>query len=398
MMIATISFLVVSATIIFGLVGPIVRQQKVVSNLLASRQSYFLAEAGVEDVSYRIMAGAPVGTFESLTLGGETVAILTTAHDEHRTVTATGNVNNMARKIEANLRIGEGVTFHYGIQVGAGGFVLGNNSGVNGNVYSNASILGSNGSFISGSVSAVDTVSNITIGTTGTGDAHATNVVNSTIKDNLYCETGSGNNKPCDTSKEPPPFIDFPIDPALLALWQQEAAAGGTVGSQAITGPSNSLGPKKIVGDLTLAIGAKLTITGSLWVTGNVLLNNNAQLTLSPAYGTSDGIILVDGLTSFVNGSTFSGSGLENSFIMLVSTNTTASAVDIANNSAGAMIVYVPYGTVHLNNNAAVEQVTAKTISIAPNSVIDYDSGLIDTSFTSGPGGGFEVDSWKEVQ
>ena len=60
MMVATIFFLIISTTIIFGLVGPIVREQKITSTLLLSRQSYFTAEAGVEDVVYRIKTAKPV--------------------------------------------------------------------------------------------------------------------------------------------------------------------------------------------------------------------------------------------------------------------------------------------------------------------------------------------------
>ena len=45
MIIATIFFLVISTTIILGLVGPITRQQKIVSQSFLSRQSYFLAES-----------------------------------------------------------------------------------------------------------------------------------------------------------------------------------------------------------------------------------------------------------------------------------------------------------------------------------------------------------------
>src|SRR3989344_3588675 len=78
MMVATMFFLVVSITIIFGLVGPIVRQQKIASQSLLSRQSYFLAEAGVEDVVYRLDTGLTVGTTEVLSLNGSSATTVTT--------------------------------------------------------------------------------------------------------------------------------------------------------------------------------------------------------------------------------------------------------------------------------------------------------------------------------
>src|SRR3989344_5547473 len=78
MMVATILFLVVSITIIFGLVGPILKQQKITSQLVLSRQSYFLAEAGLEDVIFRLKAGQPVEASEVLSLNGSTVTTVTT--------------------------------------------------------------------------------------------------------------------------------------------------------------------------------------------------------------------------------------------------------------------------------------------------------------------------------
>src|SRR3989338_5044864 len=78
MMVATVLFLVVSITIILGLAGPILKQQKIASNFVLSRQSYFLAEAGIEDVVYRLQTGKPVSSTEILSLSGSTVTTVTT--------------------------------------------------------------------------------------------------------------------------------------------------------------------------------------------------------------------------------------------------------------------------------------------------------------------------------
>ncbi len=364
MMIATIFFLVISITIIFGLVGPIVKQQKIVSNLMLSRQSYFLSEAGIEDVVYRLISGQPVGTTETLTLSSSTATTITTATAEGKRVTASSSVAERVRKLQTDLLIGIGVTFHYGIQVGAGGFVLGNNAGVNGNVYSNANISGSNGSFIAGDAFAVGSITGVDVsGQTQTG-----------------------------VSPEA-----FPITDEQITDWKDEAATGGTVGNQTFDGTSNTLGPKKIAGNLNLSNGARLTLTGTLWVTGNIVLSNNAEVKLSSGYGSNDGLIIVDGTATLSNGATMNGSGTSGSYIMLLSTNNTGSAIVIDNN-AGAVILYAPNGTIHLSNNAAVKQITAKTISLDNNAVITYEQGLMNAAFTSGPGGGYEIDSWKEIE
>lgn len=364
MMVATMFFLVVSITIIFGLVGPIVRQQKIVSQLMFSRQSYFLAEAGVEDVVYRLREGETVGTTEILSLAGSSATTVTTDTSEGKTVTATGDVKETVRKVETELLLGTGAAFHYGIQVGTGGINLSNNAGVNGNVYSNSNITGSNGSFITGDALAVGSVTGVDVsGQTQTGVSSQS----------------------------------FPIADAQITEWKDEVAVGGTVGGQTLSGTNNVLGPKKIQGNLTLSNNSKLRVTGTLWITGNLTLNNGAELELDSGYGTEDGLIIVDGVSTLSNGAVFEGSGTSGSYIMLLSTNSTGSAIVLSNN-AGAVILYAANGTVELSNGAAVKQITAKTIELSNNATITYEQGLINAAFTSGPSGGYEISTWKEVE
>ena len=364
MMVATMFFLVISLTIIFGLAGPIVRQQKMVSQFLLSRQSYFLAEAGVEDVAYRLMVGMPVGATETLTLNGSSVTTATAETVGGKTITATGEVNKAVRKIRTLLSIGTGITFHYGIQVGNGGFTLSNNAGVNGNVYSNADIMGQNGSFITGDAYAAGTVSGV--------------AVSGEMRNNQNIQA-------------------LPIPDEQIANWKTEASVGGSVGNQTFSGSGNILGPKKIAGNLTLSNNASLTVTGTLWITGDLVLSNNAEVKLASSYGVNDGIVIVDGVTTLNNDSIFRGSGTDESYIMILSTNTGSNAISLQNN-AGAAILYAPYGTVQISNNAGLNQVTAKTVSLQNNAVIDYVSGLVDASFTSGPSGGYEIADWQEIE
>ena len=364
MMIATILFLVVSVTIIFGLAGPIVRQQKIVSNLITSRQSYFVAEAGVEDVSYRFITDKAVGASETINLSGSSATTVTTDTSEGKLITGTGNALNNIRKVRTELIFGEGVSFNYGIQVGTGGFELSNNAGVVGNVYSNANITGQNGSYITGDAFAVGSVSGVSVsGTTLTGQ----------------------------TSQA------FSITDAQISGWKDEALVGGVVGSQDLDGTNNTLGPKKIEGDLELDNNAVLTVTGTLWVTGNLVLSNGAEVKLDSSYGSGDGVIVVDGVSTLSNDAEFNGSGTSGSYIMLLSTNNTGSAIVLSNN-AGAVILYAPEGTVKLSNNAGIKQVTAKTIELQNNSTIIYESGLVNSAFTSGPSGGYSITSWQEVE
>ncbi|MDO8565086.1 MAG: hypothetical protein Q7R67_00435 [bacterium] len=364
MMVATMFFLIISITIIFGLVGPIVRQQQLSSQLLTSRQSYFLAESGVEDVVFRLQTGETVGTTEVLNLNGSSATTITTNTSAGKDVAATGTVRTLMRKVKVELLLGEGVAFHYGIQVGAGGFSLSNNAGVNGNVYSNGNISGSNGSFITGDASAVGSITGVSV---------------------------SGESQTGVSSQA------LPITDTQITDWKNEAAAGGTVGNQTLSGDDNILGPKKINGNLTLGNGDTLTVTGTLWITGNLVLSNSSIIKLSSGYASGDGVIIVDGVSTLSNGSTFQGSGSANSYIMLLSTNNSGSAISLDNN-AGAVILYAPNGTVELSNGAAVKQISAKTISLSNNATITYEQGLVDAAFTNGPSGGYTVSNWLEVE
>lgn len=396
-MVATIFFMVVSITIIFGLVGPIVRQQKIASALMASRQSYYLAEAGIEDVVYRLMYARPVDTSETIMLDGEEATVSTQNASGGKEILSRAEVRNTFRNVRTNLLLGIGATFNYGVQVGTGGFILSNNAGVNGNIYSNSSVTGANGAFVTGSVVAVNSINRVRIGTNNTGDAIAPVVTNSTVRGALYCSTGSGNNKPCNTTFDLPETQGYPLTEENILTWKGDAEAGGSVGSRTISGTSNELGPIKINGNLTLSINSKLTMTGTIWVTGNLLIENGAELSLAPSFNSSEGVIVVDGISTLSNGSTMAGSGEDGSYLMLLSTSSAPDAVSISNN-AGAVILYVPNGGVQLNNNTTVSQLTAKNISLNNGAIIDYVQGVINAAFTSGPGGTYTITSWREVE
>ena len=251
---------------------------------------------------------------------------------------------------------------------------------------------------MTGSVVAVGTINRIVVGNGTTGDAYAPTVTNSTVRGNLYCQSGSGNNKSCNTSMPDPATQDFPISEEQITEWQDEAALGGMfIGNKSFSGITGTLGPLKIQGNLTLSNNAILTLNGTLWVTGNVSLSNNASIRLASGYGSAGGMVIVDGLTSISNNAVFAGSGTAGSYVMVVSTNNSGSAISLSNN-AGSVILYAPNGTVQLSNGAHVKQITANTIALSNNAIIDYEQGLADSTFTSGPGGGYEISDWEEIE
>lgn len=381
LLIQTLVFAAIAVVVIAGLMSYAAGAVKLSRQAINSTQAFEIAEAGIEYYRWHLahaptdytdgtgIPGPYVKNFydkNGILLGVYSLTItppvgtspVVTIHSEGRVASDP----NVKRTVVSELVLGDGVSFHYGIQVGQGGFQLSNNAGVNGSVYSNGSISGQNGSYITGDAIAVGSISGINVsGTTQTGvTAQA-----------------------------------FPISDDEITNWKDEAAAGGTVGNQNLSGANNILGPKKIQGNLTLSNNARLRVTGTLWITGNLTLSNGAEIILDASYGASDGMVIVDGVSTLSNGSNFEGSGTTGSYIMLLSTNNTGNAIVLSNN-AGAVILYAPNGTVQLSNGAEVQQITAYTISLSNNATIDYDEGLINSAFTSGPSGGYTIESWRE--
>ena len=72
-------------------------------------------------------------------------------------------------------------------------------------------------------------------------------------------------------------------------------------------------------------------------------------------------------------------------------------AMDLHNGATGA-IFYANDGFIYLHNGVVVSELTAKKIQLNQGAVIRYEQGLINSSFSSGPGGSWKVESWKEVE
>ncbi len=239
-------------------------------------------------------------------------------------------------------------------------------------------------------------ISGITVGTGTTGDAYANTVNNSTIRGTNYCQNGTGNNKTCNTTLADPVEVSMPISDANIQDWKDDAALGGThSGNYTLNSSTGSLGPKKITGNLTVTNNASLTINGTLWVVGNLDVSNNASVRLASGYSSSEGVIIVDGTVNLGNNASFVGSGTSGSYVMVLTTSNSTSAITVGNN-AGAVILYASNGTINVSNNAGAKSITGYNINLSNNAVITYDSGLANSNFSSGPGGSWNATSWKE--
>lgn len=239
---------------------------------------------------------------------------------------------------------------------------------------------------------ALTSISGVTV--QGTAWAHSLN--NCTVGgDALYqsissCTVG-GTLHPGSADASPAPL---PISAAQIADWETTAAAGGTIAGPYMPSGTVTLGPKKINGDLTIQNGATLKLTGPVWVSGDVTFSNNATLTVDASLGANGAIVLADaigntankGKVTISNNVTISGNGNAGSYPMVLSTNTGSDAIELENNGA-SVILYAPYGTVDVSNNASGNQITANRLKLENNSSVNYVSGLQSQSFSNGPGG-----------
>ena len=440
MMVATMLFLVVSITIIFGLAGPILKQQKIASNLVLSRQSYFLAEAGIEDVVYRLKTGLPVSDNEILNLSGNTVVVVTTDTSDGKQVISTADVKSVVRKVETNLLLGVGVAFHYGVQIGQGGLEMSNSSKVIGNAYSNGNIIGTNSARIQGTAIASGPAGIIEgmdidgdawshtirgISTVGGKATHAvlqnTTVTGNVVADSISSCTIGGTAKydtrsSCTvigaiTTPNPDVFVPanilpLPISEAQIYVWESEAVSGGILGSQTWSDGTRNMGPKKIDGNLNMSGDAELVITGTLWVTGEIKLSNTSKIKLDGSYGGSSGVVIAGidesettGYIEIANSAQVLGSGSLGSYIMLLSQKEGIGSDAIkTSNSSAAAILYAGEGQIEISNSAALKEITAYKLEVNNSATVTYESGLANSNFSSGPGGGYEILSWDEIE
>jgi len=148
MMILFLFFVVISTTILLGVVVPVVREYSISSSSLFSRQAYFNAESGMEDIIYRIknnMETGTVGDDRTLLLGDSYVSVPMTiinGTNNKKYISVIGDENNRERNLGVTLTTSSGTTFNYGVLVGQGGIYLDSGT-INGNVYSNGPITAS---------------------------------------------------------------------------------------------------------------------------------------------------------------------------------------------------------------------------------------------------------------
>ena len=407
---AVIFFLVISLPIVMGVSTPVTFQARAVSDFIASKQGYVLADSLNDDVLYRLNNGQTLPSTIVLGLNNATATAGVTSSGGVVDILTSGLVgNNITRVVRGIFRQGVGISLNYAIQAGDGGINFSNGSGVNGSVYSEGSVVGDDNSYISGSATVSSSTASIngsysgamSIGNGVYGDSFANAVMNTKVSGNLYCQTGSGNinwtsaSIYCNTSRANPISLNFPITDNQIQAWKDNASNGSvihpTAGQYVLDGTSTAtLGPAKIVGNLDIKDSAVVTLGGNLWVTGNITIEDYGKIQLASSFDSNSSVVLADKKVLITGGSQVVGTGVDGSYVMVVDTSNCPEDVScgsqpaiLTNGWTGSALLVAPNGSINLDGGTTTGAIIGKKVSLLGTSTVMYGGGLIKLNFYS---------------
>ena len=416
-------FMAGSFIVMGGISFPILKEIQAANELLQSKHAYYLSEAALEDVAYRISVAKSYDSTEILVLNGNTATVTVTNVTNGKNIVSKGNSSNRIRKTQMSIVEGTGAAFFYGMQSEVGGIILENSSSVRGNLYSNGTIVGSGSNLIAGDAVSAGALG-LVEGVYATGSVFAHTIKDSEIDKDAYymviddpTVTVWGTKFPGSPDQE---ASALPITDAQIDEWKADAEAGGVIASTdaECTGglytieTDMTIGPVKIECDLEIfKSSTNLSLAGAVWVEGNIKTKSGPKIHVDPSLsGKSIPFIAdkpSDRITSskiiIVNSAKFFGAG-DNSFILMISQNNSAEnsgteiAIEGGNSAGGDLLVYAAHGEIRIKQSLTLKEVTAYRIRLQNSAEVIYESGLASLLFTSGPGGGFEVESWGEIE
>lgn len=240
------------------------------------------------------------------------------------------------------------------------------------------------------------------------GDVWARNVSGVNANGILYCQGASYTNKTCNISRPDPVQQPLPISDGNIETWKTEAEAGGVHNGNLTVGnwPTQhvTMEARKINGNLVVTSGGSLTVSGTLWVTGNITVEGGAVVKLANSYGSKSGVIVTDGRMVATGGGKFEGNNVSGNYILLVSNSTCPTGNGCGGNpamtldgGAGAVILNAQKGVLRITGGAKAKQATAEKIIMDGGTQLNYETGLMDMSFNSGPSGSWSISRWSEI-
>ena len=432
MMLFVLFFTFTTGIMMFALAQSIYFDLSDYNRLLKSKQAYLTTESLVEDMVYRhVFETFSVGTSESLSLGGASASATTTydAVNDVFEINGQATLQGVVRKVEALLSVGAGSAFSYGLQAGNGGITLANSATIIGNVYSNGVVTGAGSAQVRGDlVSAGPTGRVNTINATGTIYANTIDRIDADVDAHYNVQIGTNAQNPVGGTRYTPvtvqPIASMPISTTTIAEWKDSIATYGTTVTAA--DPLCSTGTYTINSSVTIGYlkvecnldirktggGITVTVNGPVWVTGNISFTQGPTIRVLASLGRRSVQFIADNPVNRTtsskvevrNSTQFFGSGDYRSYVMLLSMNESAKlggtekAIDVSQSATGAVLVYTNDGLVDIGNGISLKEVTGYKINVAQNSNVRYESGLASLLFTSGPGGGYRLADWRQLE
>ena len=409
---AVVFFMFISMIVVSGAYTVSYKESKLSRDFGTSKKSFFMAESGLEDLSYRLIKGKNYNTTEVLSLDGSSATTTVADISGEKELTATGTASKMIRKSKIKLKNNNGVSFHYGVQVGEGGIVMENSSQVVGNVFSNGPIVGLNSNIVKGDAISAGPAGSVN-GTHATGTVYAHSISNSDIdKDAYYITISNTIVDGIKYSGSPDQATSsLPITDAMIEDWKTAAAVSVINSPCPYNISSNAvIGPVKINCNLKISGSPTVTIAGPVWVVGNIEIDNSPIVKLASSLGANSVAVIADNPANrttsskieLANSAEFQNSGTEGSYILFISQNNSAQnggsekALTAENSISGEVLVYAGHGEVHLKNSISLREVSAYKIRLSNSAQVVYKTGLANLLFTSGPSGGYSIESWRE--
>ena len=144
---------------------------------------------------------------------------------------------------------------------------------------------------------------------------------------------------------------------------------------------------------------SELVVAGTIWVAGDIKFSQGSTVRLDAGYGEKSGVIVGDSVIAADNGSSFYGSGDSKSYVLVLAAKDAIQneAITVGNNSSG-VVYYAGKGRIKFKQGASAKEATAYGITLEEQTEIQYEAGLADINFTSGPGGTFAIINWEEVE
>lgn len=243
-------------------------------------------------------------------------------------------------------------------------------------------ISGDSNNIIQGNVHA-NTIDTLTINR----EAYYQTIINSTVSG-----SNCNNNSNCHPGTADPPPKVFPISDGNIAQWVTEADVANL--SSPVCGSQTAWGPGKYSGNFILGSNCTIIVKTPIRIIGNMTIDNSNIFRLDSSYGDGSGLILVEGKVTMGNNNKFLGTGTGSSLLMVLSTYdsrfNSETAISVGNNG-NTGVFYANVGIIDPGNNNQFKELTAWGIKLTNNSIINYETGLSSTFFSSGPSGSYTI-------